>query len=365
MPRKQRARGSRRTRTAASLAAVLAAAPALLASALAAAQALHTSVVAAAQALPTRAAAPFDPRGEDWEGLSEFVRIAQGEVGASRVVLTSTLDMRKLKRSDALILVHPERPLDAGELSAFMHGGGRVVLLDDYGTGDGLLAHFSIRRVPLPARPARMLRSNPAFAIAEPASAHPAVGSAAHVVTNHATGLERPALSPLLVVRGDGEPDVLLAIAGAVGRGRFVAVGDASVVINAMLRYPGNRELAAALVRYAGEDDPGDGGDGGGGGGGRGGDLYVLANGFATTGTFAGGSGLEGAADRARHAAEETLETLRRDGLPPLVAYLAALAIGLGVALWTGTRAARSRGPWVPRFARPAPLAGDKVRKPR
>src|SRR5258708_37755631 len=103
-----------------------------------------------------------------------------------------------------------------------------------------------------------MLRGNPALGIAEPdltSGGHPAVRDVSHVVTNHATGLAHPSLSPVLVVHGDGEPDVLLAVAGSVGPGRFLAVGDASIAMNARLRYPRNRALSLGLVRYATESD--------------------------------------------------------------------------------------------------------------
>jgi hypothetical protein len=291
-------------------------------------------------------AAPFDPRGEDWEGLSQLVRMAEADLGPQRVVVASTLDLRQLRREDGVLLVHPERVVDSDELSAFMRAGGRLVLLDDYGAGDGLLARFGIRRVPLPARPAEMLRGNPSLAIAEPASAHPAVRDVSRVVTNHATGLEHPALSAVLVVRGDGEPDVLLAVAGAVGQGRLLAVGDASIGINGMLRYPGNRTLCAALVRYVTEDDAW---------GKRGGKLYILANDFETIGSFGDDSRIGGAAGDVRRALEDALEMLRHDGMPPLAAYLVALAVGLGVVVWTSARAGRTHRAVSPRFVRRVP----------
>jgi hypothetical protein len=222
-------------------------------------------------------ARPLDPRGENWEGLAQFLRMAETELGGARLVSNTTLDMTRLEPADSLLVVHPTRSLDVESLSSFMHAGGRLILLDDYGTGDALLARFGVRRRALPARPAEMLRDNPALAIAEPAAEHPVVRDVSRVVTNHATGLEHPGLSPLLVVRGDGEPDVLLAVAGTVGRGRMIAVGDASIPMNSMLRYPGNRAFALALVHYAAEDDSW---------GKRGGKVYVLANDFETTGTF-------------------------------------------------------------------------------
>jgi hypothetical protein len=231
-----------------------------------------------------------------------------------------------------------------------MHAGGRVLLLDDYGTGDGLLTRFGIRRVPLPGQPAEMLRGNPALAIAEAASAHPAVRDVARVVTNHATGLAQQGLSPLLVVHGDREPDVLLAVAGAVGQGRFLAVGDASIAMNAMLRYPGNRALSLALIRYAAEDDVW---------GTRGGKLYVLTNDFDTTGTFGDSSRAGSTLGETRRTLLEALETLRRDGMPPLAAYLVALAVALGVVAWTSTRAGKTHKPSTPRFVRPVPVVAQ------
>jgi len=295
-------------------------------------------------------AAPFDARGEDWEGLSQLVRMAESQLGPHRVVITSTLNLRELTREDGVVLVHPERVLDPDGLTSFMRAGGRLVLLDDYGTGDGLLARFGIRRVPLPGRPAEMLRGNPALAIAEPASSHPAVRDVGRVVTNHATGLEHPALSPVLVVRGEGEPDVLLAVAGAVGQGRLLAIGDSSVAINAMMRYPGNRALAAALVRYATEDDVW---------GKRNGKLYVLVNDVEITGSFGDDSRMGGAAGDLRRALVDALESLRREGMPPLAAYLAAVGVGLGVVVWTSSRAGRTHKSAIPRFVRRVPAVAQ------
>lgn len=298
----------------------------------------------------TRAeAAPFDLKGQDWEGLSQFLRLAEAELGIGRVVPTSTLDLHKLSPADAVVLVHPTRALDVDELEAFLRAGGRIVLLDEYGTGDDLLAWFHIHRRPMPSRPAQMIRGNPALAIAEPAPGveNPAVRDVTHVVTNHATGLDQPALSPLLVVRGDGEDDVLLALSGNVGRGHLVAVGDGSVLINSMLRYPGNQALALSLVRYALEDAAW---------GKRGGKLYVLANGFETIGAFGADTPFADAASQARQAVVDALETLRQGGMSPNVAFLAAVGVGIGIIVWTGARVGKTHKLATPRFARTVPV---------
>lgn len=301
--------------------------------------------------LPGRASAtPVDPKGQDWEGYAQLVQMAREELGASHVLTPGTLDYRKLDRTDGIVIVHPENALDVDELAAFMRAGGRVVLLDDYGTGDALLAHFGIRRVPLPQRPAEMLRGNPALAIAEGASAHATVRDVGRVVTNHATGLEHKALSPVLVVRGDGEPDVLVGVAGAVGQGRLMAIGDSSVLMNSMLRYPGNHALGVSVIRYAVEDDVW---------GKRGGKLYVVANDFGQAGSYRGGGADESQVDDLRRVLEEALETLRHGGMPPLAAYLLALAVGLGVIVWTSARAGRTHRSAKPRFMRPVPMVAQ------
>ncbi len=112
-----------------------------------------------------------------------------------------------------------------------------------------------MERVASPRHPAEFLRRNPQLALAEPASAHPVVSEVSRVVTNHPTGLSHPDLSPVLKIRAMGEPDVVVAVAGAVGQGRLLAVGDPSIVMNSMLRYGGNKAFAKGLVRYSVDHD--------------------------------------------------------------------------------------------------------------
>ncbi|MCL2450547.1 MAG: DUF4350 domain-containing protein, partial [Polyangiaceae bacterium] len=294
---------------------------------------------------------PLDPYGVDWEGLSELVRMAQTELGATRVHVAHDLDLGDLSAADALVIVHPTRDLDVDELDALMEAGGRVVLLDDYGSGDALLAHFDIQRVPLPEHPADMLRSNPALAVAEAVGSHRVVREVTRVATNHATGLRDHGLAHLLVVRGLDEPDVPLAVAGFVGRGRLLAVGDSSVAMNAMLRYPGNLAFALALVRYAGNAD---GPDAAGPGSGGSGTVYVLANDFVLSGRYGRTSLLMGAARLLRGA----FGSLRRSA-SPAAAYVAALAVTLAVVTWTALRAGRVHKPVPPRFVQPVPLVAQ------
>lgn len=294
-------------------------------------------------------AAPFDLTGADWEGCSELVRIARGELGAARVVATTTIDFKELKPEDGLLLLYPEKSLDVDELSKFMRAGGRVVLLDDFGRGESLLRHFGMERVPVPKNPVESLRQNPQLALAEPASAHPVVADVNRVVTNHATGLSHPDLSPVLKIRGSNESDVFIAVAGAVGdkppapQGRFLVVGDPSIVMNSMLRYAGNKSLARGLVRYAVENDAW---------GNRGGRLFIAAGAFEQKGSF---GGEENTIAEWLRMLKDAFDIIRKDGLPDPLAWAAAIAIGLALVVWVGSRAGKLHKPVVPRFVRRVP----------
>ena len=316
-------------------------------------------VMTVALAFPNAArAAPLDLGSDDWEGLSDLVRMAQAEFGPTHVVPTHDLDLGRLVPADALVLIHPTRELDVDELNAFMTSGGRIILLDDYGTGDALLGHFGVRRVPLPEHPAEMLRSNPAFAVAEAVSSHRAVQDVTRVATDHATGLSDRALAPLLVVRGHDEPDVLLAVAGVVGRGRLLAVGDASVAMNSMLRYPGDHALGVALLRYAADTAPPSGAaiadEAAARPTGLGGTVYLLANDFVLSGRAGDHSPLSDA----KRAVRGAFDSLKQ-GASPTAAYVAALAVALAVVAWTSLRAGRVHKATLPQFARPIPVAAQ------
>jgi hypothetical protein len=308
-------------------------------------------VAAIAAGATTAHAAPFDLASRDWEGCAELVDLARGELGRAHVVPTGKIDFKELRREDGLILLHPEKSLDAEGLAKFMRAGGRVVLLDDFGTGEQLLRHFGMERVSLPARPVEALRNNPHFAIAEPASQHPVVIDVTRVVTNHATGLRHPELSPVLKVRGVGEPDVPVAVAGAVGQGRLLVVGDPSIVMNSMLRYQGNKSFARGLLRYAADDDAW---------GKRGGRVFIATGSFESTGSFGDSDSILPSewADKLR-GLRDMLDTLRKEGASPAAAYAIAVLVGLGLVLWVGSRAGKLHKRAKPRFTRGTPLVAQ------
>jgi hypothetical protein len=287
--------------------------------------------------------APFDLNGGDWEGCSELVRLARAELGAARVQPTTQLDFGELKPEDGLLILYPERSLDLDELSKFMRAGGRVIMLDDFGRGESLLVNFGMKRVASPRHPTDSLRHNPQLALAEPASAHPVVADVNRVVTNHPTGLSHPDLSPVLKIRAtDGEADVVIAVAGAVGQGRLLAVGDPSIVMNAMLRYSGNRTFARGLVRYAVDADATN----------KSGRLFIATGNFEQKGSF---GGEQNPASEWLRDFKDLLDQIRKEGLPSSLAWGAAIALGLALVVWVGSRAGRLHKPIVPRFVRRIP----------
>ncbi len=294
-------------------------------------------------------ARPFDVIGGDWEGCADFVRLARDDLGDERVKATQRLDLRALRPIDSVVVLHPEKTLDVGSFARFMKDGGRVILFDDYGTGDTLLEHFSLRRIAGPENPVRTLLDNPQLAIAEPDGAHPVVTGVTQVVLNHATGIRHNDLSSLLIVRtaGAGGGTTNIAVAGMVGRGRFLAVGDPSIVMNRMLRYPGNRAFARGVLAYAADQDTW---------GKRDGFVYVVSGGFEQKGAYGEDSAVAAEWSERLRFVSDAIQSMRREGMPPVVTYSFCVLLGLAIVLWVGANAARVHKPLTPRFTRPIPL---------
>jgi hypothetical protein len=309
-------------------------------------------------ARPARAA--FEFGDGEWQGTSELLEIARSELGKQRVEIVGVLDFEKLQPADGVLLLHPAVELDSDELGAFLAAGGRVAVLDDRGKAASFLARYRIQRVEAPLRPALMLRNSPNLPIAVPVvqevagqeqNRHPTVRDVDRIVTNHPTALMHPDLTPVLEIPAVGEPNATLAVTGVIGkRGRLFAMGDPSVFINLMLRYPGNRAFARHLVQYLVDRDEW---------GERGGKLYVLSNAITQKGQF---GGVPGPAREAREALDGLREALREaheSGLSgPIALGLSALALALAL-VWALEHALRAYRRYVPRYALGAPLVAQ------
>ncbi|MFC1642114.1 DUF4350 domain-containing protein [Myxococcota bacterium] len=306
------------------------------------------------------AARAFDFNDTSWEGATALLKLAARRLGPERVEVVGTLEYDVLSPSDGVLVLHPETTPDATDLEAFLRAGGRLALIDDYGLGSELLGRFRIQRLGPPLRPAESLRQNPNLAVAVPTlqntagqeqGRHPLAVQVEKVFTNHPTALGHPNLTSVLVIPAQDEPDATLALTGVIGRkGRLFAMGDPSVFINLMLRYPGNRRLAQNLIDYLVEDDTW---------GRRGGRLYLVSNAFGQSGRFEGRGGLRVEVGSALETVREQVKRTREKGIPDLfAAMLAALAI-IGVLLWVGAQATRVYRQIMPRYALATPLVAQ------
>lgn len=297
-------------------------------------------------------AAPLTAANEGWDGLSEFIRLAKREVGVERVVPTATLPLSALTPEDAVLMLHPEKPLENESLIRFLADGGRVAILDESGTSDDFLARFKIKRRPPPAAPAHTLRGNPALPLAEPAitdnskSAHPTVQNIRELATNHPASLVHPNLTPLFEFRTEGGTRCALAVTGVIQQGRLLVIADSSVFINLMLRYPGNRAFAAQAVRYLITRETS-----------ASGKIYVVSGAFRSSGAYGESTFLESMGERGTELLHR-LKTIEAEGLPPELALaLAALIwlLAVSVELKRGRHLERS----LPSFAQPLLLAAE------
>ncbi len=307
----------------------------------------------------TARAAPYGFDDDTWEGATAFVETLAETVGRDQVTVTRDLRWGKLRPKDAVIVIYPLRPLNPDELSAFLRSGGRVAVLDDFGASDENLERFQIKRIPAPQRPARSLRNNPALALAVPVSdmaagkaigVHPVVANVGTVVANHPASLTHPNLTPVLRIPAVGEPDGIIAVAGQVGRGRLFVVSDGSIVINQMMRYPGNRALAQGLGSYLLADESW---------GSRDGKIYVLARDFEETGAFGNRSSIAKSLGAAIRDLRQWLSETRDEGLPSNAAMVLGALACLASLLWVASAAARVYRRNPPRFARPLPLVAQ------
>ncbi len=286
------------------------------------------------------AASPALAQGHDfsttggWNSVSELMRIARDH--GANVHVVDRLDVGTLQPTDSVLILDPDAPLPSRELTAFLRSGGRVVLADDYGSGDSLLSTFQIGRAEPDASRALQLRGNPALLVARPRGQHRLASGVRALVTNHPAMVYHRALSPIFEL-SEGEA---LVLAGAVGSGRLVVLSDPSVLIDNMLELRGNRVFAENLV-----DDLDDG---------RGGRLFVVQPGARVVGRWG-----EPGADRPLHDLRAALEAAASLELPPIAMRIAALALAaIAVILALGALPRRSPYRSERMFARPPAQGG-------
>jgi hypothetical protein len=268
-----------------------------------------------------------------WNGLSSLRAILENS--SDRVEIADRFDLGTLTPIDALLIVHPRAPLPAAPLTAFLRDGGRIALCDDFGAADSLLTPFEIGRDAPDGRRAPQLRGNPQLLVARPRGGHRLTRGVSALVTNHPAMVYHRELSPLFEL-GAGEAVVL---AGAVGEGRLVTVGDPSVLINNMLEFGGNRRFAENLAAYLDE--------------GRGGRLVLVPPDGRLVGRYG-----EPGADRPFHDLRSMLESAAHLEVPAPALRIFALALVALAALWAAGALPRSTPYRADRMFPPPPTAG-------
>lgn len=194
------------------------------------------------------AQADYDPRSPAWNGTSELLRVAsEADID---VRPTRSLDWDTLRPREALLVLYPTRSLGIADLSAFLEDGGKVAWFDDFGASGPFLDWFRFRREGR-VRGVPRAPELPELLLARPRSAHALAEGVDVLVTNIPSALSHPGLTPVFdfVPAGNDPPQGFLLV-GQIGQGKLVVGGDPSVLVNTMMRFPGNRQFARNLLSF-------------------------------------------------------------------------------------------------------------------
>ncbi len=199
-----------------------------------------------AAAAPPAELADYDPRSSAWNGMAQFVGLAEG-MGFEVSPVTS-LEWSELTADDILFLIYPLQRVDPGRLGNFVQAGGNVVIADDFGDGKDAMTGLGILRSDGNPRASRYYDGRLWAPIATARSNHPVAQDVGEVVTNHPAALANVEGATTVVGFDEGA----VVVAGERGTGRFVAVSDPSIFINRMQQEPfhGNVQLAANILRW-------------------------------------------------------------------------------------------------------------------
>jgi hypothetical protein len=187
----------------------------------------------------------YDPYSDAWNGLSTFRGLVEG--------MNLTLDVRtqlewgELTANDILFLIYPLAKVEPSKLSAFIQAGGHVVVADDFGESKDALAALGLLRAEVITPKATRYQDGRVWApIATPRSTHPIARDVDEVVTNHPAALTQIEGATNVIGFADGA----VVVAGERGTGRFVALSDPSVLINRMMLFPGNIQVARNILGW-------------------------------------------------------------------------------------------------------------------
>ena len=277
----------------------------------------------------------YDAGSTQWNGLSEFVALLDAE--GIEVTQQDRIDLGAVVPGDAMVVLYPTEPPPAASLAQFMREGGRLALADDHGQAEELLRIYRFNRRPADAPDAPHLRGNVELPVAHASTEHYLSEGVPFLVANHAATVGHGELAPIFAFDDSGRG---LVTAGAVGDGRFVAIGDPSLFINNMLEFRGNRRFAENLAHYLTDE-----------GSGR---LWLV-----TPNTVLAGRYGELGADRPFHDLRRWLEHLAGADTPPMALTVATVTL-VAILLVAAAGSLPRRSPYdgSTMFARPPSSGG-------
>ncbi len=179
-----------------------------------------------------------------WNGLSTWAALAAGE--GLNVIERNSIDWEELDSNDVLVLIYPTNFVDPVKVVSFIRNGGRVLIADDFGTGDQILSQLGGRRSQQ-FRAAKYQDDQVFTPIATPSGTHPLSAGVVALTTNHPSALSNLEGMQSIFSFASGEAVVAAA---ELGLGRYVALADPSVLINRMLQFEGNLQFGINLLRY-------------------------------------------------------------------------------------------------------------------
>lgn len=204
-----------------------------------------------------RAEPDYDLSPDTWNGLGYLLTTAT----EAKVTVSTppSVDLAALSPEDIVFVVYPRKPLPVTDLMAFVESGGYLLVADDRGSASELFAAAGLtRKDDGPGDHGALWADQRGFLRLTPAGEHFLFFNVEEVIANHPAALtfsDAPGASPrpasrVPVLSFEGGREHLLVEVNH-GRGKLIAIADASLFINDMLRrFYGNKQLAANLLRY-------------------------------------------------------------------------------------------------------------------
>jgi hypothetical protein len=230
---------------------------------------LVLAVVLGVGVAASTSSAAFGAYNAEWDGASDL-RAVGTDAGAEVEIVRNVSAYREYEPNETVaVILSPDRPYTPGErdrLRSFVRTGGTLLVAEDFGTnGSDLLAGVgaSARFDGGLLRDERTYYRAPALPEADNVSDHPLTEGVDSLTLNYGTPVEPDGATVLVRTsefgyvdrnrNGDLDDDETLrsypvATVESVGEGRVIAVGDPSLLINAMIERPGNRAFAANVV---------------------------------------------------------------------------------------------------------------------